>query len=117
MIDDTATMLPSSVSNDRSLFAQIDPSASLTDSKIWNIASAALRWIGHLNEIPVKHIPYRIKRSGDHAIAFVQSTNNLEIPLAGNPDFHGHELRAAVADDEHAFDFIAALAWQQFNRR
>ena len=34
MIDDTATMLPSSVSSDRSLFAQIDASASMTDSKI-----------------------------------------------------------------------------------
>ena len=35
MIDDTATMLPSSVSSERSLFAQIDASASRTDSKIW----------------------------------------------------------------------------------
>ena len=33
MIDDTATMLPSSVSIDRSLLAQIDASASMTDSK------------------------------------------------------------------------------------
>ena len=34
MIDATATMLPSSVSSERSLFAQIELSASLTDSKI-----------------------------------------------------------------------------------
>ena len=34
MIDDTATMLPSSVSNDRSLLAQMELSASLIDSKI-----------------------------------------------------------------------------------
>ena len=32
MIDDTATILPSSVSTDRSLLAQIDASASITDS-------------------------------------------------------------------------------------
>ena len=32
MIDDTATMLPSSVSIDLSLLAQIDDSASMTDS-------------------------------------------------------------------------------------
>ena len=32
MIDDTATMLPSSVSIDLSLLAQIDASASMTDS-------------------------------------------------------------------------------------
>ena len=34
MIDDTATMLPSSVNSERSLFAQIELSASFTDSKI-----------------------------------------------------------------------------------
>jgi len=34
MIDDTATMLPSSVSNERSLFAQMDDSASRMDSTI-----------------------------------------------------------------------------------
>ena len=32
MIDDTATMLPSSVSSDRSLLAQMEASASFTDS-------------------------------------------------------------------------------------
>src|SRR5688572_8779545 len=37
MIDETATMLPSSVSIDRSLLAQIDCSASTTDSKICDI--------------------------------------------------------------------------------
>ena len=37
MIDDTATMLPSSVSIDRSLLAQIDASASMTDSKSCDI--------------------------------------------------------------------------------
>ena len=37
MIDDTATMLPSSVSIDLSLLAQIDASASRTDSKICDI--------------------------------------------------------------------------------
>jgi hypothetical protein len=39
MIDDTATMLPNSVSNDRSLFDQMEPSASLIDSKICVTAS------------------------------------------------------------------------------
>ncbi len=34
MIDPTATMLPSSVSSERSLFAQIELNASRTDSKI-----------------------------------------------------------------------------------
>ena len=34
MIDDTATMLPSSVSIERSLFAQMDDSASRIDSRI-----------------------------------------------------------------------------------
>ena len=38
MIEDTATMLPSRVSNERSLFAQMDASASRTDSRIWDIA-------------------------------------------------------------------------------
>ena len=42
MIDDTATMLPSSVSIDRSLLAQIDASASMTDSN----SCAMTRYLG-----------------------------------------------------------------------
>ena len=45
MIDETATMLPSSVSIDLSLLAQIDDSASMTDSKSCDITSwCAIRW-------------------------------------------------------------------------
>src|SRR5262245_47109225 len=43
MIDATATMLPSSVSSERSLFAQIELSASFTDSRICDIRIRALQ--------------------------------------------------------------------------
>ncbi len=43
MIDDTATMLPSRVSNDRSLFVQMDASASRTASKICVIGRVTRR--------------------------------------------------------------------------
>src|SRR5262245_24386943 len=79
MIDDTATMLPRSVSSDRSLFAQIELRASRIDSRICAIDLAALTRLGHLDEIAVEHVTDRIERAGDHAVALLQAVGHLEI--------------------------------------
>ena len=95
MIDDTATMLPSSVSSERSLFAQIELSASRTDSKIWDhavdrITPRRLRaskpergylcgcadcpgGVFDLHEIAVVQIAHRVERAGDDAVAFLEA--------------------------------------------
>ncbi len=105
MIDDTATMLPSSVSIDRSLLAQIDASASLTDSQ--NLLHArsvrttvtgggAGRVLAH--RIAVEQVAHRVERAGDHPVAFLQTRQHLEVALAGDADLDWHELGLAVAD-------------------
>ena len=79
MIDDTATMLPSSVSSDRSLLAQIEASASLTDSRIcaWRCRRAIGRGragagaLAHV--VGLVEVPHRVEGPGDHPVALLQS--------------------------------------------
>src|SRR6187402_2392467 len=81
MIDDTATMLPSSVSSERSLLAQIDCSARTMDSNSCDIRYSFIRYslfLGvpglrrRLDQVAFKHAADRIERTGDHQVAFFQ---------------------------------------------
>ncbi len=74
MIDDTATMLPSSVSIDRSLLAQIDASASMTDSK-----SCDIRYLSSLFVISFFVISCRSRLRRDlHQVAFIHAAHRVE---------------------------------------
>src|SRR6187455_2147554 len=84
-IEVTATMLPSTVMNDRSLFAQMALSAIRTDSRICDMplarALAALLGCGgrrrddglagllQADDLPVGQLAHRRERPGDHLIA------------------------------------------------
>src|SRR5690242_5252658 len=108
MIDVTATMLPSTVMNDRSLALQIAASATAADSKIRctscrsrrlpaaaeteresAAAEHALRVarLPDLDAVAVGEAADRVVRSGDHLIAVAQPAEHLEVLVAGDADF------------------------------
>ena len=80
MIEVTATMLPSTVMNDRSLADQIASSAITTDSKNLLMvgrasggavlaAQPALLGVIHLHRIAIGHRAHRVVRPGDDLVA------------------------------------------------
>src|SRR3954468_16723184 len=124
MIDVTATMLPSTVMNDRSFAPQIALRAIFADSR-----NLCMPWIGDLaavvllvvdlDRVAVGNVADGIVRSGDHLIARFEAKQDLEILVAGDAHLERHELDFLflVADDEDAFGFLARLAGFQFGRR
>ena len=80
MIDDTATMLPSSVSSDRSLFAQIDAERQLDRTRRSGDTCGRAHGVARLasftlHEIAVVQIADRVERSGDDAVAFLEAAD------------------------------------------
>src|SRR6476620_11907250 len=125
MIDVTATMLPSTVMNDRSLEDQIASSAMSADSMNLFIApglegrgpaypALLLRLVVHFHQIAVGHAANRVVRSGDHFVAAFQTAQHLEVLVARDPHLDGDEFRLARAHQEHALGFLACLARFQF---
>src|SRR5450759_755028 len=100
MIEVTATMLPSTVINDRSFAPQIASSAMIADSK--NLFMAAVGradglffYAGaliDLHEIAVLHASHRVVRPGHDRLAGLQPREDLEILIAGDAHLDGHEL-------------------------
>src|SRR4029453_15850103 len=95
MMEVTATMLPSTIMNDRSLFAQMADSAMPIESRIWFIASRARNWrltLGavvrfrrlDLDEIAGLEIADRVEGAGDHLVAGLQARHHLEVLVAGD---------------------------------
>src|SRR6185295_18890695 len=114
MIEVTATMLPSTVMNDRSLADQMASSAISDASKSLFISGSggalpALLHIIHLHQIAVGHAPHRVVRAGDHLVAALEAAQHLEVLVAGNAHLDREEFRAAVAHQEHALHFLPRL--------
>src|SRR5262249_4166484 len=113
MIDVTATMLPSTVMNDRSLEDQIASSAMSADSMNLFMAPGPALLLGlviHLHEIAVCHPADGIVRSGDHFVTALQATKHFEILVARDPHLDRDEFGLACAHDEHPLGFLARLA-------
>src|SRR5580692_10450077 len=123
MIDVTATMLPRTVMNDRSLAPQIALSAIAAESRnlfmrVWaGPALPGLLRVVDLDLIAVGHPAHRVVRAGDDLIAFPRARHHLEILVAGDAHLDRHELGLVRADHEHAFGFLAGLPRLQFGRR
>src|SRR5262245_46615446 len=115
MMDVTATMLPMTVRNERSLFDQIAWSAIPTASRnicMATVASAlgarrrSRRWGGggfHL--VSIAETTYRGERAGDDFLTIFEAREHLEEFLAGDAGLDLREERAALFDEEHAFHF------------
>src|SRR6185436_14059833 len=127
MIDVTATMLPSTVMNDRSFDAQIVESARPAASRKW-LTGGCRRSGGLLPDLPdpggfdpdgvsVGHGTDRGEGTGDHLVAGFQAAEDLEVLLAGDTHLDRHKLRPAVAHDEHALGFFSRLPGGQFGGR
>src|SRR5262249_24395780 len=111
MIDVTATMLPSTVMNERSFAAQMAESAMPPDSRNWPtllpnflIQSPDLLrrlLVVHLDQIAVGHAPDRVVRTGHHLIARLQAVEDFEVFLSRDSHLDRNELRGAVAHDEY----------------
>ena len=111
MIDVTATMLPSTVMNDRSLAAQIASSAISADSRNLFIE---LSYFGFVVST-LTGSPSAMPRTELYGPVITWSPalrpdEHLEVLVAGDAHLDRHELGLAVADDEHAFGFLARLA-------
>src|SRR6267154_4217882 len=126
MIDVTATMLPRTVMNERSFADQMASSAIFAESRnLFNppyLSSMALGThcllLGfHLHLIAVGHAAHGVVRAGDDLVAFLQPGQHLEVLVAGNADFDGHELGASAAEHEHALGFFARLSRFELRRR
>src|SRR5262245_25738872 len=119
MIDVTATMLPSTVMNERSFAVHIASSAIAAESRNLFTSTCSLLFgrVVDLDEIPVAHAADRRVRSGDDLIAGLESVQDLEVLVAGDAHLDRHELRLAVADEEHAFGFLPRLPGLQLRRR
>src|SRR5262249_12543117 len=113
MIDVTATMLPSTVMNDRSLDAQIAASAILADSNSlfipWArrpvclaVRAGILPGVVHFDRVAVGDVANRVVRSSDHLVAPFQPRENLEVLVACDADLDRDELHvlALLANDE-----------------
>ena len=134
MIDVTATMLPSTVISDRSFEPQMAWSAIDADSRILLRFSTVdglpqpcqarppylplAVVFSTLTVVAVGHAADRVVRPGDDLVAGLEARDDLEVLVAGNAHLDRQELdRLALADDEHAFGFLARLAGLQFGRR
>src|SRR5258708_7582772 len=105
MIEVTATMLPSTVMNDRSLADQIASSAINADSKnlfIRRAEPAALLLLGvvDLDQIAVRHAAHGVVRTGNHLVAGLEPTHDLEVLVAGDAHFDRQEFGPVVAHHE-----------------
>ena len=101
MIDVTATMLPRTVRNERSLLLQMAWSAMSAASRNWfkvHVPSSLRSASGgrppgrarlHLDCRAVGQIANRAERTDDDLLAFLQTGQHLEIFLAGDPVFTG----------------------------
>src|SRR4051794_18998370 len=111
MIDVTATMLPSTVMNERSFADQMASSAMSADSQRLRITAGGqerldgpsrllLLAVVHLHEIAVGHAPHRVVGTGDHLIAELERrplvVEHLEVLVAGDPHLDRQELGVAV---------------------
>src|SRR5581483_3241318 len=92
MIDVTATMLPRTVMNDRSLALQIASSAIAADSRnVFMPGGLLLSGVVHLHRIAVGHAADRVVRPDDDLIPFLQAGQHLEVLLAGDAHLDRHE--------------------------
>src|SRR5436190_12978422 len=108
MMDVTATMFPSTVRNDRSLFAQMALSARTTASRNSCMTSArpgrSLGWRArrtpdrhfHFDRRSIGQLTHRREWTDDHFVAFLETGEDLEILLAGDSGLDGHEHGFAV---------------------
>src|SRR5690349_10964712 len=113
MIEVTATMLPSTVINDRSLDDQIAERAMPADSRSLFIegpvglvgpvrqvaapappALPAYVALGrfHLHFVTVSDITDRVIRASEHGVAGLQSVEDFEVLVAGNPKLERREF-------------------------
>ena len=116
MIDVTATMLPSTVRNDRSLFAQIAPSAMLAASRNWFTACLGRR--GRRRAVGLTAAPSASSRTDANGPVMTASpsfrpdrTSKYFSPAM--PVLTGMNTRLVVLHDEHAFELLARLAGLQ----
>src|SRR4029450_11910457 len=120
MMDVTATMFPSTVRNDRSLYSQIARSAMVADSRNWFTSSLlhnrrTLRGLD-FHRRAVTKLADRAERPDDHLIPSVYTGEPFEVLLPGNAGLHRREHRLVVLDDEHALEFLPLLAGLQLLR-
>src|SRR5437867_4036549 len=129
MIEVTATMLPSTVMNDRNLADQMASSAIAADSRSLFIKRPgrpglpgppdlpALAAVVYFHQIPIGHAANRVVGPRDHLISGVQTRQHFEILVAGDAHFYRHEFGVTVANGEHAFGLLARLAGLELRRR
>src|SRR5262249_10320076 len=127
MIDVTATMLPRTVMNDRSLADQIASRAISADSAklrmvvMWDrCAPSGLPGplgVVHLHQIAVGHAADGVVGAGDHLIAGFQPAEHLEVLVAGDSHLDREKLGAALVHQEHAFHFLPRLSRLQLRGR
>src|SRR5713226_9240247 len=93
MMDVTATMLPSTVMNDRSFDDQMASSAIIADSNSLFIAPPAppalpallgFLPVIHLHQIPICHSAHRVVGTGDHLVTRLQARQHFEVLVAGD---------------------------------
>src|SRR5688500_12330179 len=116
MIDVTATMFPSTVRNDRSLFDQIASRAMPAASRNWCmicryrlLLPAGVRPGGlfDLDRRAVAQLADRAEWPDDHLIAHGHARRDLEVLLAGDADLHRAEVGIVVVDVEHDFELLS----------
>src|SRR5688500_19182322 len=89
MIEVTATMLPSTVMNERSLPAQMAESASRMASMNFCMrasrprSGAVFRLLG-FDEVAVLQVSHRIEGAGDDLVARLEAGQHLEVLVAGD---------------------------------
>src|SRR4051794_12974735 len=134
MMDVTATMLPSTVMNDRSLADQMAASAIFADSRMVFITRPGRGgWLPRLGPRPVPLVPLvvdlhgiavrdvadRVVRPGDDLVARVHPGEHFEELVARDAHLDRDELDALflLPHDEHALHFLACLAGFQVGQR
>ena len=111
MIDVTATILPSTVRNDRSLFDHIALSAIDAASKNWFTALVGVLSVAvGLDRRAIRELADRRERSGDDDVAFFWARQHLEILFAGHAGFDRHEQCFAVLHGKDPFELLLRLA-------
>src|SRR5512140_1900134 len=96
MIDVTATMFPSTVRNDRSLFAQIAPSAMRAASRNWfTLRLGGCSALGglDLDGGAIGELAHGAERPHDHAVAFLEPADDFEVLPTDDAGLDRHELR------------------------
>src|SRR5215471_482316 len=122
MMEVTATMFPSTVRNDRSLYSQIARSAMAADSRNWPMClllgggGPAARRGFDLHGRAVAQLAHRAERPDDHLIAGGHARQPFEILFAGDAGLDRREDRLVPLDDEDAFELLPLLARLQLLR-